>query len=245
MKKRFLFITLVFAGCATPLPQTPPAGVAARIEAPPVSAGERWTYRAHDGYTRIERGTYRETLVDVGPQALTVQVSRDGTPDQTLRYTRDWNWLDKPMTNLQNFRYDPPYPALPFPLHAGKSWRTGVSATDPVTGRVNRVLIHGEVLGWERVRVPAGEFDTLKIRRVVYAGNAQFFRGEEEIVEYDWYAPALGHVVKRSESSEYRDTSRGCDKALIVGCRLKVKNDWTVLELAAHEPGGGPKPGIQ
>jgi hypothetical protein len=136
------------------------------------------------------------------------------------------------MTNLQNFRYNPPYPALPFPLEAGKAWQAYVEATDPATGRVNRVRIDGKVLGWERIKVPAGEFDALKIRRIVYAGNHDdYFRSEEQITEFDWYAPQLGHVVKNESSSGYYEKMRGCD--FNPGCTWRP-NDWSVVELVNY-----------
>lgn len=245
MNIRLLFITLLLAGCAAALPQAPPVGLSARVAAPSVAAGASWTFRTYDGYTGIEGGTYRETVLEAGPQTLTTQFARDGAQPQTRRYTRDWNWLERPMTNLGNFRYDPPYPALPFPLEAGQQWRSRVRATDPATGRVNVVLIHGDVLGWERVRVPAGEFDTLKIRRIVYAGNAEFFRGEENIFEYEWYAPALGQAVKRSTSSEHLDRSQSCNGGHIsLNCQ-RVRGDWTIAELVSVRSSAPPKAGIQ
>jgi len=238
-------IILLIAGCAAPLPANPPTGVAARVEAPVLATGASWAYRAHDGYTKLDRGSYRETVVGTEVQVLTVRVSHDAAAEQIHRYTRDGNWIEKPLTNLQNFRYEPPFPALPFPLEAGKQWRARVRATDPATGRVNTVLIHGDVLGWERVQVPAGEFDTLKIRRIVYAGNAEFFRGEENIFEYDWYAPALGLVVKRSTSSEHFDRSQSCDDGHVsLNCQ-RIRGDWIVSELASYERSAAPQPGIQ
>jgi hypothetical protein len=133
------------------------------------------------------------------------------------------------MTNLQNFRYEPPYPALPFPLEAGKTWRSYVKATDPATGRVNRVRIDGAVLGWERVKVPAGEFDALVVRRVVYAGNHDHFLSEEYITEVDWYSPGAG-IVKHSSRSGHIDTRLGCDRV----CNQWINSGWNVAELLSH-----------
>jgi hypothetical protein len=158
--------------------------------------------------------------------AITVQLRHEGR-DSTERYTRDWNWRERPMTNLQNFRYEPPYPALPFPLEAGKTWRAYVQATDPATGRVNRVRIDGKVLGWDRVKVPAGEFDALAVQRTVYAGNRDHFLSEEYITEIDWYAPGAGGIVKHSSRSGHVDTRRGCDRV----CNQWVDGGWNVVEL--------------
>jgi hypothetical protein len=238
--KTFLLCALLFlSGCATPLPQTPPAGIPASIVAPEVRVGDSRTYQLHDGYTRIAKGTYRYTVTAIEPQRMSVQVTRDGQPAGTQVFTRDWNWIEKPMTNLQNFRYSPPYPALPFPLEAGKSWQAYVQATDPATGKTNRVRIDGDVLGWERIKVPAGEFDTLKVRRVVYAGNADYDRGEENIVEFDWYAPLIGQAVKQVSSSSYLDNRQGCDDDY---CNNWVRNDWNVMELVSAVRGVAADP---
>lgn len=222
---------LLAAGCAAPLPQVPPAGNPAQVTAPEIRVGGDWKYSLHDGYTKLSRGTLEYRVSSVQGDTVTVEMQHDGR-QSIERYTRDWNWRERPMTNLQNFRFDPPYPALPFPLEAGKTWRAFVKATDPASGRVNRVRIDGKVLGWERVRVPAGEFDALKVQRLVYAGNADYFLTEEQIVEFDWYAPTLGRIVKHVSSSGHVDTRIGCGDD--GGCSQWVANDWNVLELTSY-----------
>ncbi len=232
MKRPLILSALLLAaGCAAPLPQTPPAGMPAQITAPEIRVGDDWKYSLHDGYTKLPRGTLEYRVSAVQGDTVTVQLRHEGR-ESTERYTRDWNWRERPMTNLQNFRYDPAYPALPFPLEAGKTWQSYVKATDPATGRVNRVRIDGTVLGWERVKVPAGEFDAIRVRRVVYAGNSEFFRGEEGIAEVDWYAPKLGQIVKLSSSSSHRDKSISCFDSTS-DCN-EIRGDWNVGELVSH-----------
>lgn len=230
---------LLAAGCATPLPQNPPAGIPAQVTAPEIRVGDDWRYAFHDGYTKLPRGTLEYRVSAVQGDSVTVQVRHEGR-ESTELYTREWNWRERPMTNLQNFRYQPAYPALPFPLEAGKTWQAYVNATDPATGRVNRVRVDGTVLGWERVKVPAGEFDALKVRRLVYAGNYDHFRSQEYISEFDWYAPKLGQIVKHMSSSGYIDKARGCD--FDPSCQW-VNNDWNMVELVSYRHGAvGGKP---
>ena len=223
-------LAFLTAGCAAPLLQTPPPGIPLELVAPTVRAGDDWRYTLHDGYTRLPRGTVEYRVSAVEGDRVTVE-RRQGDRTSTERYTRDLNWRERPMTNLPNFRYDPPYAALPFPLAAGKTWRAYVKATDPATGQAHRVRIDGKVLGWERVRVPAGEFDALVVRRIVYAGNEDTTRGEENITEFDWYAPALGVIVRHVSSSSYFDKMRSCDER---SCNAWIRNDWNVGELVSH-----------
>lgn len=227
--KRLLSVSilLLVAGCAS-LPQTPPAGMPAQVAAPAIRMGDEWRYSLHDGYTKLPGGMLEYRVTAVEGDAVTVQLHHEGR-DSMQRYTRDLNWRERPMTNLQNFRYDPPYPALPFPLEAGKTWQAYVNATDPATGRVNRVRIDGKVLGWERVKVSAGEFDALVVQRMVYAGNPDYFLSEEKITEIDWYAPAAGGIVKHSSRSGHLDTRGSCPP-----CNQWIDGGWNVVELVSQ-----------
>lgn len=220
---------LLVAGCAGSLPQTPPAGLPAKVLAPDIRTGDNWTYSLHDGYTKLPRGTLEYRVTGIESDTVTVQLRHEGQ-ESTERYTRDWNWRERPMTNLQTFRFEPPYPALPFPLEAGKTWRAFVKATDPATGRVNRVRIDGAVQGWERVTVPAGEFDTLRVQRVVYAGNHDYFLSEEYITEIDWYSPIAGAIIKHSSRSGHIDSRLGCDRA----CNQWIDSGWNMVELVSR-----------
>jgi len=227
MKQSVCSLALLLAACAAPLPQAPPPGAPAEVAAPALRSGDAWAYTTYDGYTHIPKGTVDYRVTRVQGDTVTVERNHEGRASQEF-FTASGAWLERPLTNLQDLRYQPALAALPFPLHAGKRWREYVQATDPATGRAYRVRIDGEVLGWDRVRVPAGEFDALKVQRYIYAGNFDYFRTEERIRELDWYSPQLGAVVRHEESSEYTDTSKSCRYA---GCNI-IRNDWTVLELS-------------
>lgn len=240
MKRTLLLFAFLLSACASPLPQLPPAGQSPTAGAPQSHVGDSWRYAARDGYTGIAKGVLEYRIDAIASDTITVTLQH-GDRASIERYTQDWNWRERPMTNLQNFRYEPAYPALPFPLEAGKTWQNYVKATDPATGQVNRVRIDGKVLGWERVKVPAGEFDALKVRRLVYAGNHEHFRGEEHIAEFDWYSPKLGQIVKHVSSSGHVDKSRGCD-SMFSDCNW-IKGDWNVVELVNYQRGAlGGKP---
>lgn len=232
MKKIVLLCTmLVAAGCATtPLPLVPPAGISAQVAPPTMRVGDRWTYASRDGYTGLSQGRIDYRVASVQGDEVTVEVQHDGR-QSTERYTRDGNWRERPMTNLQTFRYEPAYAALPFPLEAGKTWQAFTTATDPATGHTNRVRIDGKVIGWDKVKVPAGEFDAIVVQRRVYAGNADTFRSEEQISEADWYAPAIGAIVKRSAVSSYFDKRMSCGG---VFCNAEVNSGWTIVELESR-----------
>ena len=142
-------------------------------------------------------------------QGVAVDVKHDGRLIDAFFYAPGWNPREMPLTNVQRFRYGgAPFPAYAYPLEPGKSWYTIVDALDPATGRTHRVHVQGKVIGWERIRVPAGEFDVLRVRRFVFADNAEFFKTQEEIIQTDWYAPSVRRVVREEGTSRHVDRSR-------------------------------------
>jgi hypothetical protein len=227
----------VLAGCVAP-PGNPPTQAPAAVPAPSVAVAQYWEYAVRDGYTGESRGRWRYTVAQADGERIVVDVSRDGEHVDTWIYNARWNGIEHPLTNLQRFRYDPPFPAFEFPLQSAKKWYRVVRATDPQTGRSYRVHVQGFARGWRRMRVPAGEFDALEVKRYVYAGNADFFTLQEEIVQTDWYSPAIGYVVLSEGTSSHIDTSRSGGGR---GRPLRVRGDWLIAELVNYSANNSPK----
>lgn len=242
---RLLAIALLLGGCAARLSQTPPPGMPATVPAPEVKVGDTWTYRVQDGFSGLPRGEQRHEVIAVGPGQIRVAGAVE-RGDGNQIYDREWSWLRRPATNLQTFEYSPAYRAFDFPLAPGKRWRSRVTATDPADGRRFPVWIDGAVLGWERVKVPAGEFDALKIERYVYIEYWEYaVRGRSIIYESEWYAPAVKQSVRREARSEYLTylaggtgqsgfVRLGGDGGRDGGGPRYVQDDWLVYELVSY-----------
>ena len=222
----------LFAGCAA-IPDYTPANAPATVAAAPVKIGDFWEYAVRDAYTGFDRGRLRYAVTDVHPDRVVVEVTRDGVVEDTRVYAPGWNGIEQPLTNLQRFRFDPAFPRYEYPLAPGRRWYTVVRATDPATRQTYSVHTQGRVVGWERIRVPAGEFDALRIQRYVFAGNQDAHRTQESIAETDWYVPALGMAARTQGSSEHFDTSYGGGDE---GGEypLRVRGDWLIAELVRH-----------
>jgi hypothetical protein len=203
----------------------------APVIASAASAGDTFVFRVSNGYNSEARGRIQDRIDQINADRITVSTSTDIPAlglQQTAIYTKEGNWLRHTLTNHDQtveYEFSPPYPAYVFPLDTGKSWSQRVTATNPVTGQRNSVRVDGEVLGSERISTPAGAFDTIKVRRRVYAGDFESFRRETTIVETDWYAPALGHTVKSDRKSVWDDMAR-CTRS---GCGFR--GDWNIFEL--------------
>lgn len=198
-----LLVLVLLAGCAAPLSQVPPSGMPGAVPAPEIKVGDVWTYRVRDGFTGMERGQQRHEVVELSGDYVRVAGALE-RGDGTQIYDRAWNWLRRPATNLQTFEYAPAYQAFAFPLTAGKRWHQRLIATDPADGRRFPVWLDGVVLGWERVKVPAGEFEALKVERTVYFEYWEYaVRGRSRIQEIEWYAPAVKQSLRKEARSQY------------------------------------------
>lgn len=195
------------------------ASVAMLFAAPLASAaspavGDTLVFRVVNGYSKEAQGKIQHHIDRIDADRVTISVTADvvalGSP-RTEVYSKDGNWLRHTLINHDEpveYEFSPTYPAYVFPLETGKSWSLRVTATNPLTGQRNSVRVDGEVLGSERLITPAGAFDTIKVRRRVYAGDWEAFRRETQITETDWYAPALGRAVKVERVSNYIDPGR-------------------------------------
>lgn len=218
----------VVAACAALIA----AAIAAEAAAP--AAGDSWAYRVINGYNNEVRGKIQYRIDKVDADRVAVAYSNDGVQlgrPRTDVYTSDGNWLRHPLINHDQpvvYDFAQPYPAYMFPLDTGKSWSLRVNAVNAETGRRASVRVDGEVLGTERITVPAGAFDTIKVRRRIYAGDWDGVRQETHITETEWYAPALGRAVRTDSNSTYMDYNRCSDE---MSACTPVRGDWHIFEL--------------
>lgn len=214
-----------FAFLAAALGPAAPAAAA-------ISAGDAYVYQLVNGYSKEVRGMLHYQVDRVDLDRITVSVSPDNAEAgwaHTEIYTKEGNWLRNLVESHGvpvDYEFSAPYPAYVFPLEPGKTWSMRVDATLPGSGERRSVRVDGKVMGNERIRVPAGEFDTVKVRRYIYPGDAHFTRMETRISELDWYVPALGRPVRTERRSEWIDTSQ-CGKNS--GCEFH--GNWDLLEL--------------
>ena len=206
------------------------------------ATGDAYVYRISNGYNSEVRGTISYRVGKVDADRIEVAVTTD-TPSagvaRTEVYTRDGNWLRHPLAShdqLRDYEF-----ASALPVYAdGGSWSVRVNAVDPATGKRSSVRVDGEVVGKERITVPAGTFDTVKIMRRIYAGDWDGFLRETNITELEWYAPAIGRAVRIESNSNWFDTSRGSGGGGMFGggffnSNQFMRGDWNVTELISFQ----------
>ncbi len=189
------------AGCASPSAVPPPAG-ADPLPVPTLRVGDRWRYRLTNLYNG---GTIGETLVEVTAVAPEIRLRVDpgqGQPVLEERYANPWTVIaetiyDAPMV------FDAPMPVVPPAARAGQAIASRTRYRSAFSSEPLDWAQRLRVVGWERVAVPAGTFDALRIERLVDFRHPDFFRYLPERVDVLWYAPEVGRWVQREWTGTY------------------------------------------
>jgi hypothetical protein len=184
-----------------PVAAAPPVATAAITTAPVATArssrfpqvGDNWTYYL------IQRGrdvnpaarTYVVKVVYSSEAKISDQVSLAGRPPEERDHVRGRYLVTQVVSILS------PYLGVFEDPAQGAMGEIRTSADRGCGGR-ERCEVSGRVLGRERVRVPAGEFDAVKVTvEQVWRNPSGFqggFDGRRELT--GWYAPAAKRLVK-------------------------------------------------
>ena len=166
-------------------------------ERPNVKVGDRWmfvTLRPTVG-TKLE---YAWAVTSVSPTRI--EGTENGKP---LALTPDLNIIESPQEKHSDDRL------LSFPLEVGKQWGyvDDYVFNDPFFGTLQgRNKVSVTVLGYEKVRVPAGEFDVFKLEAKGNWVSPQAGGPGESDLTY-WYAPAVRAIVKKEDQATYMPTT--------------------------------------
>jgi hypothetical protein len=201
-------VVLALAGCAAGAAPTPPDArperptAAATIEAPAWQVGDRWVY---DWTSGTESGTKTIEVIEVRDvNGVRYYVVRLG--DSQHYYTPALHWAAAARDGKVEARMVPPQPWFVWPLAPGARWSH--QARFEQSGGVMRHDDRFAVIGPERVEVPAGRYEAVKLVRETDRGDGDEYWYAPDI---RWYARWLG---RRGDSQfeerlrEYRPTPR-------------------------------------
>ena len=179
---------LVATGCqSASTPRGTPSPVPSSVSALPVvekqpdwRPGDRWVFEwtsaDQSGTKTVEIRSIQEV------NAVTYYVARQDDVD--MYYTRDLHWAAAVRRSKVEARIAPPQPWFMWPLQVGRDW-SYLGTYEDRNGKASR-RDRFTVLVGERIEVPAGQFDTLKVIR---EGN------QDDSDEY-WYAPEVRWYVR-------------------------------------------------
>jgi hypothetical protein len=203
-------LSLVLA-CATTTAQSLRGADGPPAAAPTPHVGDRWVYRATDGYRKATAWNETYDVASIGAEGITVKVTVVG---KDLNYTRTEVWsapgvlVQGAIYEAETRRFDPPWIRYKYPMATGDSWSQSIRDPGREPGPYGPLQSKVTVGGYEHVSTPAGSFNALKLRFFVRLDDETFWRYPTECDYFVWYAPELGVPVKVQKRSSWREKGR-------------------------------------
>ncbi|MGB7300742.1 MAG: hypothetical protein WBD34_15590 [Burkholderiaceae bacterium] len=190
------------AGCAS-VPRNviaPPSGF---IPDPRVLSGELWRYALINRYNGETITEVTARVATVAPELRVELVATNGRAIADEVYDSAWSIRQEPIYN-DTLVFGQAVSLLPSKLAVGV--RDQVQTTYQVAGKGKTYpwLVRTHAANWERISVPAGEFDALRIERRIGFEHDDIFRWDSRRIETLWYAPTVNRWVMREWTGEYQ-----------------------------------------
>jgi hypothetical protein len=203
----FLMVSIILAGCISSQPYPVGKVLYQPFEIPqirPPQVGQQWIYNVRNVFNQEIIDVVTESVVAVSPQII---IARQGVKAGRLpdEIQQSWGFI------LQDPHWSPPQKFLePIQLWPGRlenGWSGFYRNRYQVVGYPDNDYYWGlniNVLRWERIRVPAGEFNTLLYRNDIPFFTSNDFSRVANIRSEDvWFSPEIGRWVIRRSFGKY------------------------------------------
>jgi len=185
-------VAALVSGCAgtTLAPRTVDAGLAPKV-------GATWTYGYRSDWSQIAPRTLVYTVIAVTDQGIQDRLTQQGAPGSSgdRLFTSVWEIADRPLTELMVHEFSP-YLLAFNDVPIGER----VTVTMPPANWGTTWTTTARAVGTERVSVPAGTFDAMRIEilgtRLFVSGQMDPNADAVRLYATAWLAPAVKRTVR-------------------------------------------------
>ena len=200
-------LTLLFLGVGSW------AHAADLVNAPTVRVGDVWKYNRVDGFTNEVLFEYTRRVVAVSDSEITIRQETKGRDGIVIMaYDPFWNVIDD-----GSFKYEPSNGVQTFPAIIGKMMRKEYRVKNLRTGTFAVCRVTGQYVGWEKVAVPAGTFDALRLEDEIECRGTDAEAAINRTAHKSWYAPVVNRLVRSEEQTTRDGRVRNKQAAELVG----------------------------
>jgi hypothetical protein len=221
---------LALAGCVSvggePGPPAP---------APVFRVGDRWVYRARDGFRVPVTWTETHEVTSVNAGGIDVRVTLVGP---TMNYERTERLLSPGVVqvgavfdNTETRNFEEPLIRYQFPLTPGSRWRQTLHNVNPTNQLRSTISRFVQVGGYVSVNTPAGTFNAIEMRILMSVDDNNPFRLPFQCNYVEAWAPEVGAMVRETKIATYRERGDGRDA-------IEIRAQNMLLELESYRRGG-------
>jgi hypothetical protein len=186
------------------------AATAQSAPAPAMKVGDRWVYNVKSGIG-LQTITYQEAreVIAVNGGAFKVKVTgktADGTDFSRVEdFSGPGTLRSGTLCLTEVRRYPTPLQRVTFPIAPGQrssKWVDVVSDPGGTKGQINYSV---RTRSWEKLTVPAGAFDAIRIDTLMILDDATPFRNATNCNFTYWYSPMVRGTVRERRSAQYME----------------------------------------
>ena len=162
------------------------------VDRPDLRVGDVWKYRSLDGFTNEVKVETTFRIVELTASEVTTQLELKGRPTQgQMIFDRQWNLLDDGASKFEPFR-----PEFKFPMSIGSTWKQQAQKTVFSSGATYLYFTEAKIAGNEKVVVPAGSFDTLRIETEIESRSTGSDGTVTKFLSTAWYSREVNRFVR-------------------------------------------------
>ncbi|MFA6119783.1 MAG: hypothetical protein WCT35_08745 [Sideroxydans sp.] len=156
-------------------------------QAPIIKVGDQWKFEQSDRRSGVKEPVITQRITSISPTQI------EGLEnEERFVWTPELNLIESPTVIVAGEGN-----RLAFPLEVGKTWEYQYNFTNKAKAAKGRWKLEATVVAYEKVKVPAGEFDAFKIEYSGFWHNDT--KGKSGRLKMtNWYAPAV-HTIVRNE----------------------------------------------
>jgi len=183
------------------------------VSQPTVHVGDVWKYNRMDGFTNEVLHEYVRRVVAVSDSEITIRQETKGQEGVVIiAYDPFWNVIDD-----GSFKYEPSNGINSFPAIIGKVMKKEYRVKNLKTGSFAACRVSGQYVGWEKVTVPAGTFNALRLEDEIECRGTDAEAAINRTAHKSWYAPVVNRLVRMEEQTTRDGRIRNKQAAELVG----------------------------
>jgi hypothetical protein len=193
---------VALAGCAA---LDSPGSGGPVVDAPSYRIGDRWIYRAADGFRAPVRWEETREVIAIGADGITVRITQLGP---TVNSSRTEQWAAPGIVRVgalfddETRRFATPLKRYEFPLVPGKRWDQFVDNFNEATNKSGQINHYVRVGDWESVTTPAGTFPAIRLRVLTRLDDDEFWRWATECNYLIAYSPEVRGIVREDKEAQ-------------------------------------------
>ena len=201
-RNTILLIAIALAGAMAA------AANAQSAPAPAMKVGDRWVYNVKSGLG-MQTITYQETreVTAVSRSAFKVKVTGKTADGADFTHVEDYSGpgtlRSGTLCLTEVRRFPTPLQRVAFPIAPGQRSSKWVDVVADPGGNKGQINYSVRTRGWEKVTVPAGAFDAIRVDTLMTLDDSTPFRNATNCNFTYWYSPMVRGTVRERRSAQY------------------------------------------